>query len=55
MNMQSRDNNSNSGEVFGLERAARKVAKDYQNTAFLMGSSFGGVGPNFAVFDNWIP
>jgi len=42
------------GEVFGLERAARKVAKDYQNTAFLMGSSFGGVGPNFAVFDNWI-
>ena len=42
------------GEVFGLERAARKVAKDYQNTAFLMGSSFGPVGPNFAVFDNWI-
>ena len=34
------------GEVFGLERAARKVAKDYQNTAFLMGSSFGGVGPS---------
>lgn len=42
------------GEVFGLERAARKVAKDYQDTAFLMGSSFGPVGPNFAVFDNWI-
>ena len=36
------------------EIEARKVAKDYQNTAFLMGSSFGGVGPNFAVFDNWI-
>ena len=40
------------GEVFGLERAARKVAKDYKKTAFLMGSSFGPVGPNFAVFDN---
>ncbi len=47
-------NNLIVGEVFGLERAARKVAKDYQNTAFLMGSSFGPVGPNFSVFDNWI-
>jgi len=42
------------GEVFGLERAARKVAADYPQTAFLMGSSFGAVGPNFSVFDNWI-
>jgi len=42
------------GEVFGLERAARKVAKDYPDTAFLMGSSFGPAGPNFSVFDNWI-
>ena len=42
------------GEVFGLERAARKVAKDYIDTAFLMGSSFGPVAPNFSVFDNWI-
>lgn len=42
------------GEVFGLERAARKVARDYPETAFLMGSSFGPVGPNFSVFDNWI-
>ena len=42
------------GEVFGLERAARKVAKDYPKTAFLMGSSFGPVAPNFSVFDNWI-
>lgn len=42
------------GEVFGLERAARKVAKDYSETAFLMGSSFGPVAPNFSVFDNWI-
>ena len=42
------------GEVFGLERAARKVAGDYPDTAFLMGSSFGAVAPNFSVFDNWI-
>ena len=42
------------GEVFGLERAARSVAKDYPDTAFLMGSSFGPVAPNFSVFDNWI-
>lgn len=42
------------GEVFAVERAARSVAKDYPETAFLMGSSFGPVAPNFAVFDNWI-
>ncbi|MBL4749176.1 MAG: BMP family protein [Amylibacter sp.] len=42
------------GEVFGLERAARKVAKDYPDTAFLMGSSFKPEGDNFSVFDNWI-
>jgi len=42
------------GEVFGLERAARKVAADYPETAFLMGSSFGPSGDNFSVFDNWI-
>lgn len=42
------------GEVFGLERAARKVAADYPETSYLMGSSFGPVGPNFSVFDNWI-
>lgn len=42
------------GEVFGLERAARKVAKDYPDTAFLMGSSLGPQEPNFSVFDNWI-
>jgi len=42
------------GEVFGLERAARKAAADYPSTAFLMGSSFGPVAPNFSVFDNWI-
>lgn len=42
------------GEVFGVERAARAVAKDYPGTAFLMGSSFGPEPPNFAVFDNYI-
>jgi basic membrane lipoprotein Med (substrate-binding protein (PBP1-ABC) superfamily) len=42
------------GEVFGVEKAARQVAKDYPNTAFLMGSSFGPEEPNFAVFDNFI-
>ena len=35
------------GEVFGLERAARKVAADYPDTAFLMGSSFAPQAPNF--------
>ena len=42
------------GEVFGLERAARKVAKDYPDTGFLMGSSFKPQAPNFSVFDNFI-
>ncbi|NBC31644.1 MAG: BMP family ABC transporter substrate-binding protein [Alphaproteobacteria bacterium] len=42
------------GEVFGVERAAREVAADYPDTAFLMGSSFGPAGENFSVFDNWI-
>jgi basic membrane protein A and related proteins len=42
------------GEVFGVERAARQVAADYPDTAFLMGSSFGPEEPNFAVFDNFI-
>jgi basic membrane protein A and related proteins len=42
------------GEAFAVERAARSVAADYPETAFLMGSSFGPAQPNFAVFDNWI-
>jgi len=42
------------GEAFAVERAARKVAADYPDTSFLMGSSFGPAKPNFAVFDNWI-
>ncbi|MEO1093144.1 MAG: BMP family protein [Pseudomonadota bacterium] len=42
------------GEAFAVERAARSVAADYPDIAFLMGSSFGPSQPNFAVFDNWI-
>lgn len=42
------------GEAFAVERAARNVAAEYPETAFLMGSSFGPAKPNFAVFDNWI-
>lgn len=41
-------------EAFGLERAARKIAEDYPQIAFLMGSSFPEQAPNFAVFDNYI-
>ena len=44
------------GEVFAVEDAARTVADDYPETAFLMGSSFkhDDAHPNFAVFDNYI-
>jgi basic membrane protein A and related proteins len=44
------------GEVFGVEDAARTVAQDYPDVAFLMGSSFkeDPAVPNFAVFDNYI-
>jgi basic membrane protein A len=42
------------GEVFGVEAAARKVAKDFPKTAFLMGSSLKPQAPNFSVFDNYI-
>ncbi|HYF55579.1 MAG TPA: BMP family protein, partial [Salinarimonas sp.] len=42
------------GEIFGVERAARRVASNYPKVAYLMGSSFGPAKPNMAVFDNWI-
>lgn len=42
------------GEVFGVERAARAVAADYPEVAWVMGSSFGPEAPNFSVFDNYI-
>jgi len=42
------------GEIFAVERPARKVAADYPGTAYLMGSSFGPTKPNLSVFDNFI-
>jgi basic membrane protein A len=42
------------GEAFAVEAAARKVAKDYPKTSFLLGSSGKPQAPNFAVFDNFI-
>ena len=42
------------GESFAVETAARKVAKDFPKTAFLMGSSGKPQAPNFSVFDNYI-
>jgi len=42
------------GEAFAVEAAARKVAKDYPKTSFLLGSSGKPQEPNFSVFDNFI-
>lgn len=42
------------GEAFAVEQAARKVAKDYPEVAFLLGSSGKPQAPNFSVFDNYI-
>ena len=44
------------GEAFAVEDAARAVAKDYPDRAFLIGSSFkpDAAIPNFSVFDNYI-
>jgi basic membrane protein A and related proteins len=42
------------GDAFGNEEAARRVAADYPEIAFVFGSGLGPVDPNFAVFDNWI-
>ncbi len=42
------------GEAFAVEAAARKVAKDFPKTSFLLGSSGKPQGPNFSVFDNYI-
>jgi basic membrane lipoprotein Med (substrate-binding protein (PBP1-ABC) superfamily) len=41
------------GEVYPVEREARKVAKDFPKVAFLLGSSLKPQAPNFAVYDNW--
>ena len=44
------------GEAFAVEDAARAVARDYPDRAFLIGSSFkpDPAVANFAVFDNYI-
>ncbi len=42
------------GEAFAVEAAARKVARDYPKTAFLLGSSGKPQAPNLSVFDNYI-
>jgi len=42
------------GDAFGNEEAARAVAADYQEVAFVFGSGGGPAEPNFSVFDNWI-
>lgn len=42
------------GEIFAVERAARRTAANYPKVALLMGSSFGPSKPNLAVFDNFI-
>jgi basic membrane protein A len=44
------------GEAFAVEDAARAVARDYPDRAFLIGSSFkpDPAVSNFAVFDNYI-
>jgi basic membrane protein A and related proteins len=42
------------GDSFANERAFRKMASDLPKTKFLMGSSFGPQGDNYAVFDNYI-
>lgn len=42
------------GEAFAVEAAARKVAKDFPKTYFLLGSSGKPQAPNLSVFDNYI-
>ena len=42
------------GEVFGVEAAARKVAKDFPKMAIVAGSSGKIQAPNFSVFDSYI-
>jgi basic membrane lipoprotein Med (substrate-binding protein (PBP1-ABC) superfamily) len=42
------------GDSFGTERITRRVAREYEDVAFVFGSGIGPAEPNFAVFDNWI-
>ena len=42
------------GEAFEVEDGVRKLAQEFPQTAFVMGSSGKPQGPNFSVFDNYI-
>ena len=42
------------GDAFAAEDIARRVAKEFPDTAFVFGSGQGPAEPNFSVFDNWI-
>lgn len=42
------------GDAFAAEDVARRVARDFPETAFVFGSGQGPAEPNFSVFDNWI-
>lgn len=42
------------GDSFTGEEIARRAARDYPKTSFVMGSGGGPAEPNFGVFDNWI-
>ena len=41
-------------DSYGNEEAARRVAAEYPDIAFVAGSGGGPVDPNFSVFDNWL-
>lgn len=41
------------GEVYPVEREARRVARDFPEVMFLMGSSGKPQAPNFAVYDSY--
>jgi basic membrane protein A and related proteins len=43
-----------SGDAFAAEDVTRRVAKEFPDVAFVMGSGQGPAEPNYAVFDNWI-
>jgi basic membrane protein A len=41
-------------DSFAAEELARRVAKDFPTTSFLLGSGGGPAAPNVSVFDNWL-
>jgi basic membrane protein A len=42
------------GDAFAAEDVTRRVAKEFPDVAFVMGSGQGPADPNYSVFDNWI-